>query len=605
VAVIPADKIAEVRDRIDIERVVGRSVRLQKKGRRAWGLCPFHKEKSPSFTVDVDKRLYHCFGCHLGGDVFDFVMRLEGMEFRDAVVMLAKEANVEIVEREEDPREREERLHKERLFEMNHVATTFFEQALAENPRALAYLKEERHLRSDTLERFSIGWAPEEWTALADHFAKKRMDSRLALQLGLLGSRPKDGTPYDRLRGRIIFPIALPFGDIAGFGARRADWVEGSDRSPKYLNSPESPIYDKSSILYGLRFAKDEIRKTRRAVLVEGYVDVIGLHQGGVLEGVAACGTALSPRHAAILARHADEVVTMYDGDAAGQEATRKAAEILLHEGLKVRIAALPEGEDPDTFTQRRGAETVRRLVAEAPSAIDYFVERGRAAYKGGGIAGITQAVESVKPLLLAVQDPLERDLTLDQTARALGIEIGLLRRHLGGRRGADVRGQRTGSANAAPARFSVAAPEKAAPPEPVEMALLKMFLDTPGDVLGTLEAKDAVHAFQNPGIQAAMDAGIDAHRGGKPFDAARALEAARASGALGEEGLAALRRTLLEALPARDDVTVCVKRLLRTKIDITLRHLERQLAKESDAEAAADLLKEVDRYNRLRASLA
>jgi DNA primase len=599
VAVISPEKIAEVRDRIDIERVVGRSVRLQKKGRRAWGLCPFHREKSPSFTVDPQKRLYHCFGCHLGGDVFDFVMRIEGIDFKGALLLLAKEANVEIVEREESVQEREERQRKERLFSLNQTAAAFFEDALEHDARAMSYLLEERHLTKDTLRRFGVGWAPAEWSALADHLAKKKIDPRLGLESGLLGARAKDGSPYDRLRGRVVFPIHLPQGDIAGFGGRRADWIEGSDNAPKYLNSPESPIYDKSSILYGLRFAKDEIRKGRRAVLVEGYVDVVGLHQGGVLEAVAACGTALSPRHAAILARLSDEVVTLYDGDAAGQDATRKAAEILLHEGVLVRIATLPEGEDPDTFVQRFGGEATRKLIHEAPSAIDFFVERARAEFQGGGIAGRTAAVESVKPLLVAIQDPLERDLALDATARALGIESAVLRRHLAARRTAP-------STPARPSTPSIPARAGATPAPPmVEMALLKMFLDAPQEVLAALEAQDATRAFQNGAVQAALDAGIEAHRSGKPFDAARALEAARASGAMDEGAQATLRRTLMEALPVRDDVTICVKRLLRTKIDITLRHLRAQLTTEADPERIARLLKEVDQLNRTLASLA
>lgn len=600
------EKIAEIRDRIDIERVIGRSVRLTKKGRRVWGLCPFHHEKSPSFTVDPSKRLYHCFGCHIGGDVFDFVMRIEGIQFRDAARLLAKEAGVDLVEEEESSRDREERQRRERLVSINHAAATFFEHQLQANERARAYLEQERGLSPDSIARFGIGWAPPEWNALTDHLRNKRIDLRGAVSLGLLGTRATDGAPYDRLRGRVIFPIALPGGDLAGFGARRADWIDAE--GPKYLNSPESPLYDKSSILYGLKEAKDDIRKSRRAVIVEGYLDVIALHQNGVGEAVAACGTVLTPRHATMLRRQVGdlgEVVTMYDGDAAGQEATRKAAEVLMREGVAVRVAELPETEDPDTFARKVGAEGVTRLIAEAPSAIDFFVAQARRTYKGGGIAGVTKAVEAVKPLLIALQDPLERDVSIDATARLLGIDARLLRKHLDAPRGAPLAADGRSPPAASSAAPAQPATKPLPPPPAVEMALLKLFLESPVEVLAELEAKGALDAFSNPAIQAALEAGIQAHRAGTAFDGPRALDAAGSAGTLDEKSAAALRRTLIEALPERDDVSVCVKRLLRSKNDITLRHLRQQLARETDPEVAERLAKEADRLNRIMASLA
>jgi DNA primase len=593
-ATIPADKIAEVRDRVDIERVVGRSVRLQRKGRRAWGLCPFHREKSPSFTVDPDKKLFHCFGCKAGGDVFAFVMRIEGIEFKEALLMLAKEVGVEIADREEDPREREARIKRERMFEVNRIAAAFFEQRLDVDREAKAYLEKDRGLSPGTIERFQIGFAPAEWTPLAEHLEKKRLDPKLAVALGLSGTRPKDGTSYDRFRGRIMFPIVLPSGDVAGFGARRCDWIPDQGESPKYLNSPESPIYDKSSILYGLKDAKDEIRKARRAVLVEGYVDVIGVHQAGVPLAVASCGTALSHKHAAMLKRLADEVVTLYDGDAAGQDAARKAAEILLKEGLRVRIASLPEGDDPDTFARKVGGDGVRRLLEEAPAAIDYFVTKAKSAYKGGGIAGMAKAVDMVKPLLMAIADPLERDVCLDASSRALGIDAGVLRRHL--------------AAHAPPTpRRPAQAPTKptvSLPLETYEMEILKRLIESPRDAAQALVAHDAAAAFSHPAIQAAVEAGMNADREGKPFDAPRALEAANASGQLDTLGLATLRKSLMEPLPEQHSLEVCVKRLLKKKNAIRLRHLQQEAARETDPERLATLAREVDQLNRIMASL-
>jgi DNA primase len=596
---IPPEKIAEIRDRIDIERVIGRSVRLTRKGQRAWGLCPFHKEKSPSFSVNPELKLFHCFGCQAGGDVFHFVMRVEGVEFREAALMLAKEAGVEVEERDEGPREREARLRREKMLEVNWIAAAFYRRKLEESPRALAYLKQDRGLSDETIERFELGFAPNEWRALADHLEHKKIDHRLAIQLGLLGARSKDGSGYDRLRGRIVFPIMLPSGDVVGFGGRRCDWLPDQEESPKYLNSPESPIYDKSSILYGLKEAKDEIRRDRSAVLVEGYVDVIGMHQAGVPRAVASCGTALSLRHAVMLKRLAAEVVTLYDGDAAGQDAARKAAETLLREGVKVRVATLPEGEDPDTFAAKHGGGAVRELIEKAPAAIDFFVEKAKATYKGGGIAGMAKAVDAVKPLLLAIADPLERDVCLDATARALGLEPAILRRHLAAHREPD----RSRNAPPAPPQPGT----KRAKPMPipaVEAAVLKMLLESPAEVAKVLEATDAVTAFTHPALQAAVERGMEAVRVGKPFDAPRAIEAANASGALDDQGAAALRKSLMEALPERDDIEVCVKRLLRNRNAITLQHLRQQLAKETDPKALEELAREADRLNRIMASL-
>lgn len=580
-ATISPEKIAEVRDRIDIERVVGRSVRLQKRGRRLVGLCPFHGEKTPSFGVDADKKLYHCFGCSAGGDVFDFVMRIEGITFRDAVLLLAREVNVQIEERDEDPREREERRRKEQLFATNRTATDFYARSLESDTKAAEYLKKDRGLTDETIARFELGWAPDGWQALTEHLEKKQIDLKLGHTLGLLGHSDKGGgRTYDRLRGRVIFPITVPGGEVAGFGARRADWI--SAEGPKYLNSPESPIYDKSSILYGLNFAKDEIRKSRRAILVEGYLDVILLHQIGAPHAVAACGTALSPRHASILKRLATEVITMYDGDAAGQDATRKAAEILLHEGLSVRVADLPEGEDPDTFARTRGREGVRKLIEESPAAIDFFVAREKNAYKGGGIAGKAKAVDAVKPLLLAVQDPLARDVSIEAAARALEIDPATLRRHLTGR--GDLTQNRPQER-----------PRPAPPPKKIEMsrelvvesALLRSFIESPDEVLTVLEDLDVLHAFTHKAIQATVDAGIEAARAGSPFDAPRALEAAAKSGHADEAMIALLRRTLLDAPPEKNDVRILAKSLLKTQIETRLQQFQRDLTDEETLEVA------------------
>lgn len=577
---IPPQIIDEVRDRADIERVIGRSVRLQKQGNRMVGLCPFHKEKSPSFSVSRDKQLYYCFGCQAGGNVFDFVMALEGLDFPGAVRSLAKELGVTIPEEEESQADRDARSKRERLYQLNLYAAQVYEQALAKTPEAERYLKESRGLTAETIQRFRLGWAPPEWRFLTEAIENKGVDPKLGLELGLLGQSVKDGRLYDRLRGRVIFPIQIPGGQVAGFGARRADWVD--PEGPKYLNSPESPLYDKSSILYGLFEAKDEIRKSRVAVLVEGYLDVIALHQAGIPLAVAACGTALTPRHAGALARLTKEVVTLYDGDAAGQEATRKATEMLLRDGVQVRVGALPQGEDPDTYVQKLGAENLKKLIDEAPSAIDFFVAQAKSRFAGGGIAGATKAVEVVKPMILAIPDPLVRDVTIQAAARALGLEPRAMMRHLS---------TRPEDRPPEPAKKPAKTRTLAVPV--VEKAILRLVLETPNDVLPMLEQRGAFEAVSHEAIRIGLEAARSAHTSGARFDAAKALDHMATSEKVAPEVLDELRRALMTEQPERDDPKELVTRLLKQQRDAKYAEIKRRLAEESDPEVQVRLLAE------------
>lgn len=578
---IPPQIIEEVRDRADIERVVGRSVRLQKQGNRLVGLCPFHNEKSPSFGVSREKQLYYCFGCQAGGNVFDFVMALEGLDFPDAVRSLAKEVGVTIPEEAESPAERDARSKRERLFALNAYAAQTYQKELQRTPEAERYLKSERGLTDETIQRFRLGWAPPGWHFLSHQLQQKGGEApNLGLEVGLLGRSVKDGSLYDRLRGRVVFPIQIPGGSVAGFGARRADWVD--PEGPKYLNSPESPLYDKSSILYGLFEAKDEIRKSRRAVLVEGYLDVIALHQAGLPLAVAACGTALTPRHAGTLARLTKEVVTLYDGDAAGQDATRKATEVLLREGVQVRVGALPTGEDPDTYVQKVGLENLKKLIDEAPSAIDFFVAQAKTRFSGGGIAGTTSAVEVVKPMILAIPDPLVRDVTIQAAARALGLEPRALLRHL----------------SAKPEDRPEGPPKKPAKTRTlsvpvVEKAILRMVLETPDEVLPVLERRGAFGAVSHEAIRLGLEAARSAHQAKSRFDAAKALDHIAASGGAGPEVMDELRRYLMAEQPERDLVNELVTRLLKQRRDAQYAEIKRRLAEETDPEAQIRLLAE------------
>jgi DNA primase len=596
VVTIPAEKIAEIRDRVDIEAVVGRSVRLQRKGRSLMGCCPFHGEKTPSFSVDPVKKLFHCFGCGVGGDVFSFVMRQESIDFPEAVRMLAREVGVELPEREESPAERRVRQRREQMYRVNDIARAHFEASLTRDERARAYLRDERGLSDETVRRFRLGFATEAWDELARHLSDLGVPAELPTELGLLGRRSRDGSPYDRLRAKLVFPITLPSGEVAGFGARRADWlVRGEDGGPKYLNSIDSPIYDKSALFYGLDLAKDSIRRAGRALMVEGYFDVILLHQAGIAQAIACCGTALSPKHARALTRLTDTVVTVYDGDRAGVTATRRAAETLLAAGVDVRCLFLPDGHDPDTLVREEGAEAFAARVDAAPSALDAFLERAIEAHHGAGVAGLVAIVEDVRSLLMAVPDRERRALLAEGVAQRLRIHPQRILSQLSGRPPAPV--------EPTPPPPSRGPADDDGPRQPLpskrEAAVLRMLVDRPPEVLAELERLEAVEVFVHPAVHAAVQAALAARSENGPYDAHVALEAARAIGA-SEPVLAALRRALVEALPEAEDLHSAVAELLRQQRKRRLRELKNRLARETDPDAVRRLVEQANALARL-----
>ncbi len=624
-AKIPSEKISEVRERVDIVDVVQRSVRLTKRGQQHLGLCPFHHEKTPSFGVSQSKQLFHCFGCGAGGDVFAFVMRMEGLEFPEAVRRLAAEAGVSLPEREESPQDRARRQRAEQLYRVNAMAAEWFVARLADDEPASRYLVETRGLAPETIRRFQLGWGPAGWTHLTDMLAREQVPAEQPLALGLVGRSVQNGRIYDKLRGRVVFPIHLPSGEVAGFGARRADWIDPD--SPKYLNSPESPVYDKSSLLYGLAQNRDEIRRCRQALLVEGYLDVIGLWQAGLRNAVAACGTSLTPRHAQSLARLTDEVVTMYDGDRAGQEATRKAAELLLRAGLTVRVVSFPEGEDPDTYAARFGEDAVKKLVDDAPSAVDFFLAAAQSRYAGAGIAGTVNTVEAIKPMILAIGDPLQRDVALEAAAARIGLAPTVFRRHLSAGRSRDRKDRSSrGAGSRAPAHHETATdrgpaaaaetlgravmgPENAAtapggriPPGAdrrlpvVETALLTMLLDAPEQTLDVLESRGALGAFSHPAVQAVIDAAVAARTEGRELDVHEALTLVQNHGVHDEKRLGMLRETLLNPLSQSHDLNDCVSGLLKQHKKRKLAELRTQSARETDPEALERLAEEISK---------
>jgi DNA primase len=363
-----------VKQQSDIVRVIGEYVRLKKSGQNFSGLCPFHQEKTPSFSVSPVKQMYYCFGCGKGGDVFQFVMELEKSPFPEAVRTVAEKCGIAIPKpRERSPEERRENQQRTALVDMHREAAAFFVKHLLISPEgkaALGYL-EDRGLDRESITRFGIGFAPSGGDTLCRALKQKFEDKDLEVS-GLVG-RDQSGRFYDRFRRRIMFPISNEGGKVIAFGGRAM-----GDDMPKYMNSPETPIYSKSNTLYHLDRAKEALRHSDFAVLVEGYMDAIAVARAGIGNVVASCGTSLAEPQIKLLSRFTQRIVVNYDPDTAGQAATERSLTLLLEKEFDVRVLALPGGADPDKFIKEQGVEAYAKLLTNSPPYLDYLIGRAR-----------------------------------------------------------------------------------------------------------------------------------------------------------------------------------------------------------------------------------
>ncbi len=415
---IPDDVVEEVRARADIVDVIGEFVPLKKAGREYKANCPFHEERTPSFYVVPDKGFYKCFGCGKSGDVFSFVMERMGMDFVESVKHVAGRAGVEV---REVRRTREEEDPNRHLYELNAFAHEWFRSQLLDEEAgstARAYL-ERRGIGSDVAERFGLGFAPDEWRALREAAAKHGFDEGMMLEVGLLGESERSKEPYDRFRGRVVFPIESLAGRVIAFGGRL---VVDDDRGPKYLNSPESPIYHKGHNLYGLSWARHAIRREEAAVVVEGYMDVVSLAATGFENVVAPLGTALTAEQAKLLSRYCTRVLLLFDSDRAGLKATFRAGDVLLEAGLHPAVVTLPPGEDPDTLVRARGAAALASLLDDAVDVLDRKLQILDERDYFSTIERTRSAVDRLLPTLRAAADPALRDIYVSKVADRTGV---------------------------------------------------------------------------------------------------------------------------------------------------------------------------------------
>ena len=399
----------EIRARSDIVEVVSQYVALKRTGKHYKGLCPFHAEKTPSFTVDPTLQRWRCFGCGQYGDVFDFIMRMENVTFLEAARMLAERLGVEF-RTAGSTTSQQQKSHREQILQVNHLAAQFFCDMLKRHPRPQRVLQQ-RGVTPQTQERFGIGYAPPEWAALTNLIRTKRIPLTIATEAGLV-VMGEGGEYYDRFRDRLMFPIWDRQGRVVAFGGRAM-----GDAQPKYLNSPETPLFRKSRIIYALHLAKERMLAERTALLLEGYMDVVAAHQAGFTHAIASMGTSLTDEQIDILSHLVSRVIVVYDSDNAGVEAAKRAADILQQHGIEVLVARLPDGEDPDSLLRRLGASALQKCIDEAEPLPAFLLSELQRRHDMHTVEGRMKVLKEAIAILAAIPSGIERDRYITQLA--------------------------------------------------------------------------------------------------------------------------------------------------------------------------------------------
>jgi DNA primase len=423
---IPGSKVEEVKGRADIVDLISEYVTLKKAGRNFIGLCPFHKEKTPSFTVNRDKQIFYCFGCSEGGNVFSFLMKITHQSFPEAVRYLARKTGIAIPEGVITREEKERIGVREQIIRVNQMAVKNFSQNLFSHAgrEAREYLKK-RGIGESVTREFHLGYALDGWRHLRDFFERGKVPLGLAEQAGLVVSKADDkGTYYDRFRGRLIFPIEDIGGQVIAFGGRSI-----GNGEPKYLNSPESPVYIKGRCLYGLNRSKDNIRKVGYAILVEGYFDFLALWNAGVTNVFATLGTALTKEHVDLIRRYTGQVVAIFDPDEAGKKALARSLEFFMAGNLHAKVVTLPDGHDPDQYVRRYGKDSFDAIVADARSMVDYYIET--VIGKAGTLEEKLTSLQVAVPFIVNIDDAIQRNLFIKRVSEKVGIDEALLKKEV------------------------------------------------------------------------------------------------------------------------------------------------------------------------------
>lgn len=422
---IPRGFSDELRNQADILRIVGDYVSLKKKGASYWACCPFHNEKTPSFSVNPAKQFFKCFGCGKAGDVFTFVMEIEGCPFPEAVKTVAEKSGIQ-VPRVEDSKEYEERDRlRAEILQINQWATEFFEENLMQTPegRAACGYLEKRGISDETRKTFRLGYAPNSWDACSEYLKSRGASRSQIEQSGLVTIKENRSGFYDRFRGRLMFPICDTQGRVVAFGGRTL-----GDGEPKYLNSPETIVYTKGEHLFGLNNSRDAIRRRGYAVLVEGYLDYLIPWQAGVTNLVASLGTALTDNQVRLLGRYARRIVVNFDPDSAGVAATKRSLELLVAQGFRVNVLSLPDNLDPDEYIRAHGPQSYLKVLKSSQPFLDYIVEEALKSHDQKRPQGKVETINAILPYLRLVKDRIERAEQFELIADRLKIDSNLIR---------------------------------------------------------------------------------------------------------------------------------------------------------------------------------
>lgn len=408
--------IREIESRIDIVELVSETVNLSRKGNNYWGLCPFHPEKTPSFSVNRDKQMYYCFGCHVGGNIFSFVMKKDGLEFKEALEILAAKAGIEIAR----PQDRKIIDQRKQIVAVNNAATQYYQEMLISQQGRIArdYL-EKRGIISESISSFKLGYAPDEWNSVEEYLLKKGFSAETVKLSGLIKRSENQNRFYDLFRNRIIFPIFQYMQDVVGFGGRSL-----GDGLPKYLNTAETELFSKRKNLYGLSQARESIREANTVFLVEGYMDCIKLQQSGIKNVVASLGTALTEDQARILRRYTEKVIVLYDGDEAGQRETLRAITVLRAANLKVEVVSLPSGKDPDEYLDNYGKEGFLQYIQNNRySDIEFKLNRYLLATPTLDLNSKINIINQLKDDIMCLASAMEKDFYMKLLAQKLRVE--------------------------------------------------------------------------------------------------------------------------------------------------------------------------------------
>ncbi len=411
---IPEQTVETILNRCNVEEVIGRYVKLKRQGRRLVGLCPFHSERTPSFSVDPEKGLFYCFGCQEGGGLFNFLMKVDGLSFPEAVKKMGDEVGVAV---EFDEEETPEQTERKRLLELLERCAQYYHEMLLKSPLGRAALDycSGRGLSSDMVEKFRLGWAPEGGQALAQKLKSAGYSRGDGVKAGIL--REKNGRVVDTLRGRLVFPISDAHGRVLAFGGR----VLG-DGIPKYLNTPETDLYSKRRHLFGLAQHRGTVSRAERAVVCEGYLDVIAMSQVGIGLGVASLGTSLTEEQVELLRRYTPQVVLAYDADRAGESATLKAIDLFEKVGLRVLVAPIPAGEDPDSLARSGGAQAIQQCLDQAVGVVDFLIARSQRRFDLSTPGGKQDFTSEVLPAIGRIADSTRRDAYIVKVANLLNV---------------------------------------------------------------------------------------------------------------------------------------------------------------------------------------